>query len=74
MCWDYPMSVLQQGSHYRILNNGYAEVDQTPYDLSNSSFSEDIIGQHSNIVLLQVVPSAQMQALPSKPIRVNVSG
>lgn len=78
MCWDYPMSVLQQGSYYRVLNSEYAEVEQTSYNLTNSSFSNDIFGQHSNInrsyVFLQVVPSATMQGLPSRLIRVDISG
>ena len=78
MCWDYPMSILQQGSYYRILNSEYVKVNQASYDKTNLSFSNDIFGQHSNVnrsyVFLQVVPSATMQDLPSRPIRVDISG
>jgi hypothetical protein len=78
MCWDYPMSVLQQGSYYHVLNSQYAKVDQMPYNQRNLSFSNVIFGQHSNInhsyVFIQVVPSATMQDLPSRPIRVDISG
>lgn len=75
------MSVLQEGSYYRILNSHYAEVDRTPYYnkiMTNLSFPKDIIGQYSNInhryVFIQVVHSAKMQDLPSRPFRANVSG
>jgi hypothetical protein len=69
---------MKQGSYYHILNSQYAKVDQKPYNQRNLSFSNDIVVQHSNInhshVYIQVVPSATMQDLPSRPIRVDISG
>lgn len=74
MCWNYPASALPRMSTYRIIDSQYDELIN---DLNNSNYSIDIVGQHNsvdNFVLIQVLPSTQIQSFPSKPLRVNVSG
>ena len=77
VCWSYPASALQDGSSYRIMNTQYDELISVNHDMNNSSYSIDITGECNgvdNFILIQVLPSTQMETFPSKPVRVNVSG
>ena len=79
MCWKYPASILLQGSYYRILNSQYDELSRTiihESDMNKQSYTLNIVAQHNSVdfVLIQAVSSAQMQELPSRPHKINVSG
>ena len=74
ICWT---STLPQGSYYRILNSQYEELNRTAHDVNQPTYSINTTSQHSiadTFVLIQAVSFMQMQTLPSRPFRVNLSG
>lgn len=76
ICWNYLISSLPQVSHFRILNSRYEEINNIADGLNKPSYYIDIAGQRSGVdfVLVQVVPPVQMQKLPTRPLKISVSG